>query len=93
MSNFLFENVLLSVGLQSSASAIEWEGSSLVIKNSALTSLSLEFFFSYFNYFTATIVLTPLMVAEFDAYNQNLLVLSRLMTSGTGIYALLYPLQ
>ena len=68
MSNFLFENVLLGVGVQAASAVYEWEGASLVPAAGGLAALSFEFFFSYFNVFTALVVLSPAADVIADAY-------------------------
>jgi len=56
----------LSVNLQSTSGLFEWEGASLVIKTGALSTFSFEFFFSYFSYFSADIIASPLLSSALD---------------------------
>lgn len=89
MSNFLFENVLLGVGIQSASALNEWEGSSLVSTAGALSALSFEFFFSYFNLFTTVVLTSPLA----DVAAEALLHGIHPAAAGCGLFAQLYLFQ
>ena len=90
MSNFLFENVLLGVGVQAASAVYEWEGASLVPAAGGLAALSFEFFFSYFNVFTALVVLSPAADVIADAYVSQAV---GALVGGVGPVAAVYALQ
>lgn len=92
MSNFLFENVLLTVNLQSTSNLFEWENASLVIKTGALSSLSFEFFFSYFNLFSAVLITTPFIDVTTENYFQHIFTVGD-FSQFSNLYSQLHILQ
>jgi hypothetical protein len=71
MSNLLFESLLLDVDFSTHSIVLpEWEGSSLTTTNNFLEVMSVEFFLSYFNFFSGVIYINPFIDMGLEVYTR-----------------------